>query len=267
LQIDLSRLCFDGPDGELTHTINAQPAILVTSLAYLVAALESGALHHRPAYLAGHSLGEFTALVVAGSITFEDALQLVRARGRLMEKAGAENAGIMAAIVGLTADQASTVCRLSGAEPCNFNARTQIVVGGRPDAVERACALAKEHGGRGLPMNVAGAFHTTLMEPAAQEFHEVLSGVLIADPATPVVANVTATAMTRAAECMSDLGRQIAMPVLWHQSILRMCEAGVRTFSELGPGRALTTMLRRDAPDLTLISLDGPAVIGSATNV
>ena len=267
LQIDLSRLCFDGPDEELTRTINAQPAILVTSLAYLVAALESGALDHRPAYLAGHSLGEYPALVVAGSITFEDAVRLVRERGRLMEKAGAENAGTMAAIVGLTADQVTTVCRLSEAEPCNFNARTQIVVGGRPDAVERACALAKEAGGRGLQMNVAGAFHTSLMEPAAQEFHQALSGVHFADPVTPVVGNVTATAMARAAECMSDLGRQIAMPVLWHQSILRMCEAGVRTFSELGPGRALTTMLRRDAPDLTLISLDGPAVIGSATNV
>jgi [acyl-carrier-protein] S-malonyltransferase len=267
LGINLSAICFEGPEGELLRTTNAQPAILTTSLAYLVAALETGALNQRPAYLAGHSLGEYAAMVVAGCLEFEEALRLVRERGRLMEQTGTESAGTMAAIVGLKADQVSEICRLSGAEACNHNARTQVVVGGTPSAVERACALAREQGGRGLPMNVAGAFHTSLMEPAAREFKVILAGLDAADPTVPVVSNVDATAMSVAAQCISDLAQQIARPVLWHQSITFMREAGVRTFAELGPGRALITMLKRDAPELALISLDGPTVVASAANV
>jgi [acyl-carrier-protein] S-malonyltransferase len=267
LETGLSRLSFDGPDDELTRTINAQPAILTTSLAYLAAALESGALEKRPAYLAGHSLGEYTALVAAGSLTFTNALRLVRERGRLMEGAGARDTGTMAAIVGLAYDSVIEICRVSGAEACNFNASTQVVVGGTRDAVERACALAKEQGGRGLPMNVAGAFHTSLMEPATAEFHEILNGESIEDPVLPVIGNVGATSMMSAAECRSDLQRQMSSPVLWHQSILHMRDAGVRTFAEVGPGRALTTMLKRDTPELELVSLDGAATMATTTNV
>jgi len=267
LGLGLSRLSFEGPDSELTRTANAQPAILATSLALLAAALESGVLDRRPAFLAGHSLGEYTALVAAGSLPFEDALRLVRERGRLMQEAGAENPGTMAAIVGLTTDHVTDICRLSGAQPCNFNARTQVVIGGTPDRVEAACALAKERGGRGLPMKVAGAFHTSLMERAAREFEAALEGVSPQDPAIPVMSNVTAKPMDSAAELTSDLARQMAMPVLWHQSIQCMMEAGVQTFVELGPGRALTAMLRRDAPELTLTSLDDGAVTASTSNV
>ena len=161
----------------------------------------------RPAYMAGHSLGEYTALVAAGSLTFQDALRLVRERGRLMQEAGARNAGTMAAVVGLTRDSVIEICRVSGAEACNFNARTQVVVGGTRDAVERACTLAKEQGGRGLPMNVAGAFHTSLMEPATVEFQEILDGESIEDPVLPVIGNVAATSMLSAAACRSDLQR------------------------------------------------------------
>jgi len=267
LEADLSRLCFEGPEGELTRTTNAQPAILITSLAYLAAALESGALAKRPAYLAGHSLGEYTALVIAGSVAFEGALRLVRQRGRVMEDAGAKKAGTMAAIVGLTEDRLLDICDASGAEPCNFNASTQVVVGGTPEAVGRACALAKEHGGRGLPMNVAGAFHTSLMAPAAREFEDILGRESIEAPAIPVIGNVTGEPMRSAAEVRSDLQRQIASPVRWHQSILHMRDAGIRTFAELGPGRVLTTMMKRDAPELTLISLDGAATMASTINV
>jgi [acyl-carrier-protein] S-malonyltransferase len=264
LQTRLTHLAFEGPEGELTRTINAQPAILTASLAYLAAALESGAIEKRPAYLAGHSLGEYTAMVAAGSLAFTDAVRLVRERGRLMEDAGAQNAGTMAAIVGLTEDTVIEICRVSGAEACNFNARTQVVVGGTRDAVEKACTLAKEQGGRGLPMNVAGAFHTSLMEPAAAEFHDVLGEESITDPALPVMGNVTATPMLSAAECRVDLQRQMSSPVRWHQSVLYMRDTGVHTFAELGPARALTTMLKRDAPELSLISLDGLATTASA---
>jgi len=267
LEANVGRLCLEGPESELTRTINAQPAILTTSLAYLAAALESGALAKRPAYLAGHSLGEYTALVIAGSLAFEDALRLVRQRGRVMEEAGARNAGTMAAIIGLMEDRLLEICDASGAEPCNFNARTQVVVGGTAEAVDRACALAKEHGGRGLPMNVAGAFHTSLMAPAAREFEDILGRESIEAPAIPVIGNVTGEPMRSAAEVRSELQRQIARPVRWHQSVLHMRDAGIRTFTELGPGRVLTTMLKRDTPELELISLDGAATMASTTNV
>jgi [acyl-carrier-protein] S-malonyltransferase len=267
LQTGLSRLCFEGPEDELTRTINAQPAILTTSLAYLAAVLESGALEELPAFLAGHSLGEYTALVAAGSLNFADAVRLVRERGRLMEEAGERTAGTMAAIVGLTEEVVTEICRQSGAEACNFNARTQIVIGGPPQAIADAATLARERGGRGLSMNVAGAFHTSLMEPAVEAFQKLLEGESLADPVIPVIGNVSAAPLRTAAECRSDLERQIASPVHWHQSILHMLEAGVRTFVELGPGKALTTMLKRDSPELELISLDGVPATARPANV
>lgn len=264
---DLSRICFEGPESELTRTANAQPAILTTSAALFAASVESGALDHRPAVLAGHSLGEYTALVVAGGISFEDALRLVRERGRLMEEAGKRIPGTMAAIVGLSDGEVRKICSASGAEPCNFNAATQIVVGGLPEAVDQACRLAKEQGGRGLPMDVAGAFHTSLMTAAADAFKTVLDGVPAQDPAISVMSNVTALKMTAASDCMSDLAQQMRSPVLWHQSITGMQQSGVEKFTEIGPGRALITMLKRDAPDATFVSLDGSAVLATPTNV
>ena len=267
LGADLSRTCFEGPAPELTRTANAQPAILATSVALFAAAINSGALDERPAVMAGHSLGEYTALVVAGGILFEDALRLVRERGRLMEEAGKQTPGTMAAIVGLGEGEVRKICSASGAEPCNFNAATQIVVGGPPEAVDRACALAKERGGRGLPMDVAGAFHTSLMAAAAGAFKTVLEGVPAQDPAIPVMSNVTALKMTAASACMSDLAQQMRSPVLWHQSITSMQQSGVEKFTEVGPGRALITMLKRDAPDATFVSLDGSAVLATPTNV
>ena len=263
----LSRTCFEGPESELTRTANAQPAILTTSAALFAASVESGALDHRPAVLAGHSLGEYTALVVAGAILFEDALRLVRERGRLMEEAGQRTPGTMAAIVGLGEAEVREICSATGAEPCNFNAATQIVVGGPPEAVDRACALAKERGGRGLPMDVAGAFHTSLMASGADAFKAVLDGVPAQDPAIPVMSNVTALKMTAASDCMSDLAPQMRSPVLWRQSITGIQQSGVEKFTEIGPGRALITMLKRDAPDATFISLDGSAVLATPTNV
>jgi [acyl-carrier-protein] S-malonyltransferase len=267
LGFEIRRLCFEGPDHELTRTENAQPAILITSVALLLAALESGVLNRRPAFLAGHSLGEYTALVAAGALAFEDALRLVRERGRLMAEAGRETPGTMAAIVGLGEDDAIAICDESKAEPCNFNAATQVVVGGTPEAVERACRLAKGRGGRGLPMNVAGAFHTSRMAGAAAKFTAILDTVTANPPVIPVLGNVTGRVMTTAGQCMADLAQQIQSPVLWHQSIIKMRNAGVNRFTEFGPGKALITMLKRDWPEATLISLDGPAVVTSPTNV
>jgi [acyl-carrier-protein] S-malonyltransferase len=255
----LSDLCANGSEDELTSTANAQPAILTTSLAILAAALESGALATRPAFVAGHSLGEYSALVAAGALSIEDAVRLVRERGRLMEQAGRQAEGTLAAVVGLDEATVAEICRDSGAEVANYNAPTQTVIGGAPAAVERACALAKERGGRGLPVNVSGAFHTSLMEPAAQEFARVLDHVEIREPAIPVIGNVSAQPLTTVDDVRADLGQQIRSPVRWYQSMDAAQANGVRLVIELGPGRILTSQLKRSHPDLELGSLDEAA--------
>jgi [acyl-carrier-protein] S-malonyltransferase len=262
-----SDLCFNGPEEELTRTTNAQPAILTTSIAILAAALESGTVDKTPAFLAGHSLGEYTALVAAGSISFEDTLLLVRERSRLMDRANAETPGTMAAIVGLSEESVADICNLSGAEPCNYNSPTQIVVGGTAFAVKTACRLAKERGGRGLPLNVSGAFHTSLMDSAARDFAHVLESFTVHDPSIPVVGNVTATCLTDAARTIADLAQQISAPVRWSQSISFMMNRGVSTIVEIGPGHALAATLKRSYPDVTPISIDGSAALTSPSNV
>jgi [acyl-carrier-protein] S-malonyltransferase len=267
LETEVSALCFGGPAGELTRTSNAQPAILTASVAILCSALESRTVHRRPSFMAGHSLGEFTALVAAGSLRFENALKLVRDRGRLMEEAGVEQPGTMAAIVGLSEEDVADLCELSGAEPCNYNSPSQVVVGGTSANVEAACRLAKEAGGRGLPLNVSGAFHTSLMDSAASEFTRILHGFVACDPEIPVVGNVAAACLADAAAVLTDLREQISAPVRWHQSISLMIENGVRNIIEVGPGRALATTLKRSYPGITSLSIDGSTPLASLTSV
>lgn len=256
LAFPLTRLCFDGPEDQLRDTANAQPAILTVSLACLAAALESGALRRQPAFVAGHSLGEFTALVAAGALDLEDALSLVATRGRLMRDASRRRPGTMAALMGLNGEALDEVCRGSGVEPCNYNSQSQVVIGGPVAAVEKAARLAKERGGRALPLNVSGAFHTSLMEPAAREFAAAVDACPIRDPSIAIVANATAEPLTTAAAIRQELRQQIIRPVLWHQSVLRMTSAGVTTFVEAGPGRALSGLVKRAGPGLTALSLD-----------
>ena len=243
----LSSLCAEGPADELTLTANAQPAILATSIAILVGALEGGDLDRRPAFAAGHSLGQYSALVAAGSLALEDALRLVRERGQLM---GEAKTGTLAAIVGLDEQTVTEICQESGAEVANYNAPTQTVVGGTPVAVERACALAKERGGRGIPVNVSGAFHTSLMEPAARAFAEVLHDTEVRDPVTPVIGNVSAEPLGSAEDVRADLGAQIRSPVRWYQSMDFLQTAGVLRVMEVGPGQVLTNQLKRSHPGL-----------------
>jgi [acyl-carrier-protein] S-malonyltransferase len=261
LGIPISELCANGPEDELTLTSNAQPAILATSIAILGAAIESEALPARPAYMAGHSLGEYSALVAAGALPLDDAIRMVRRRGELMQEAGATQGGTLAAIVGLEEQIVLEVCRESGAEVANYNAPTQTVVGGTNDAVERACALAKERGGRGLPVNVSGAFHTSLMAPAAEEFAAVIDDADVRDPAIPVIGNVTATHLPTAAEVRDDLRAQIRTPVRWYQSLDVLEALGVTRIIEIGPGRILTNQAKRSNPALEGISLDEAAAL------
>lgn len=252
----LTKLCFEGPEEQLRDTANAQPAILAVSLACLAAALESGVLQRPPALVAGHSLGEFTALVASGALQVEDAVSLVATRGRLMREASGVRPGAMAAIVGLNGEALDEVCRQAGVEPCNYNSPSQVAVGGTVEAVEKASRLTKERGGRALAVNVSGAFHTSLMAPAAEQFAAGVDACPIRDPAITVIANTTARPLTTAREVREELRHQIMRPVLWHQSVMNMMAAGTTTFIEVGPGRVLSGLIKRAGPGLTALNLD-----------
>jgi len=258
LGYSLSDLCFRGPDEKLRDTRYAQPAILATSLACLAAALESGAVRERPRLMAGHSLGEYSALVAAGALSLEDGLKLVQERARLMAEAGEKNPGTLAAILGLDEATVREVCREADADVCNLNLPNQTVVGGTAESVARAMALAKERGAqRAQELNVSGAFHSRLMAPAAAGLAEAVGRTTVAPALVPVVANVTAAPISDAEAIRQELRSQIASPVCWHASIAVMAAAGISTFIEFGPGRVLTGMVKRLVPGAALINIGG----------
>jgi len=247
LGLPLSRLCFEGPEDALRQTVNAQPAIMTVSLACLQAALAAGCLQERPvAFMAGHSLGEYTALVAAGALGFCDGLRLVRERGRLMQEAGERVPGAMAAIIGLPEDKVAKLCRQTRAEVCNLNSPGQVVIGGTHEAVARAIEEAKARGARqAIRLHVSGAFHSSLMRPTAEGMAEAIAHTPFADAQVPIVANSTAQAITSAQAIRQELLEQLRRPVLWQRSVEYMIENGVTTFVEIGPGRVLTALIRR----------------------
>jgi len=282
----LSAIIFDGPEDDLLQTVNAQPAILTTSLACLAAAKTTGILGRAaPSFVAGHSLGEYTALVAVGALDLDAGVRLVQKRGRLMQQAGEANPGTLAAILGLPEQDVAAVCRETGTEICNVNAATQIVVGGTRAAVARAMDLATARGARkAIPLRVSGAFHSSLMRPAADQMLAELDRISFRMPAAPVVANVTgrvidctvpssdAPAGTSDPTAIDDalrteLAQQLRQTVRWEQSVRFMVDAGVRTFVEIGPGRVLTglvkTIAREHRPTLmTLNSLESLQAAG-----
>jgi [acyl-carrier-protein] S-malonyltransferase len=257
----LSALCFEGPAERLQETQAAQPAIFVTSLACLEAARELGGLPaERPAFVAGHSLGEYSAIVAAGALEFEDALRLVQERGRLMHEAAQSSPGAMAAIIGLDEDAVRSVCQQAGAEVCNLNAPGQVVIGGTTAAIDGALALALERGAqRGVRLNVSGAFHTSLMAPAAESMARALQDAPVAAPEVPVVANSTARALRTADDVRRELGEQIVRPVYWQRSVEYMRDQGVAAFIEFGPGRVLSGLIRRIDRSLGVRNVSGLA--------
>ena len=255
----LSRLCFDGPDEELTRTVNAQPALVAHGLAALAAAVEAGSITGRPAFVAGHSLGEYAALVAAGALSVEAGIRLVRERGRLMQEACDEGPGSMAAIVALDGDRVEAICRAHGASVCNENAPGNVTIGGPPGAVEAACAEARSQGGRVFPLAVAGAFHTSLMESAASGMRAALARVPFADPDPPVLSNVTARPLTRAGELAEELYAQITSPVRWADSVRAMAGAGVSRLTEFGPGKTLTAAARRTVAGIEVQNVESAA--------
>jgi [acyl-carrier-protein] S-malonyltransferase len=249
LGIRLSRIAWEGPADVLTRTENAQPAILVHSVAVWRVVAERCA--GRVAMAAGHSLGEFTAYVAAGALAFGDAVALVRRRGEGMAEAGRQRPGTMAAVLGLD-DDAVRACCAEASEgdavvvAANFNAPGQVVISGHVDAVARASELARARGARRVvPLPVSGAFHSPLMAPAEDGLRAALETTPFADPAFPIVSNVTAEPVTTAAQARALLLRQLTAPVRFADGVRRMREAGVATFLELGPGNVLSGLAKR----------------------
>lgn len=256
LGYSLSQVCFEGPEDKLRDTRITQPAIVAVSLAALAAAIEAGSVSARPGFLAGHSLGEYSALVASGALSLEDGLRLIRERARLMAEAGDRNPGTLAAIMGLDEATVAEVCRESGADLCNLNLPDQTVVGGPREAVERAMQIAKDRGARrALKLNVSGAFHSRLMRPAVAGLQAAVDQASIRDPLVPVVANVTAAPLTTAGAVREELPRQVVSPVRWHHSVATMSAAGVDTLVEFGPGKVLTGLVRRVAAGASLANV------------
>ncbi len=259
LGFSLSRLCFEGPDDELTKTHNVQPAILVVSIACLKA-LEEAAIADfpSPTFVAGHSLGEYTALVTAGVLGLADAVLLVRERGRLMYEAGLKNPGSMLAVIGMDEETVKDICFHSGTEISNINCPGQIVISGATQALAEANKLAKIKGTRVLiPLRVSGAFHSVLMEPVMAEFSEIVSSFMFHPPAIPVVSNVTARPLTDVDSIKEELVKQLRNCIQWQGSVEYMMHNGVTTFYEIGPGRVLSGLLKRINSELQIFNISG----------
>lgn len=262
LGFSLTKLCFEGPADELEDTINAQPAILMVSVACLAALRERWQGMGRavaPMAVAGHSLGEFTALVAAGTLEFSDALRLVRERGRLMKESGESRPGGMAAIIGLDQETLEVICadaRERGVIVlANSNSPDQRVLSGERAALERAVELARERGAKAVILPISIASHSPLMQRAAVLFAELLSTIQMRDPEVPVVANITGQILTSAEEIQRELHEHLLRPVEWTRSVAEMMEQGVDTFLEIGPGQVLSRLIRRISRDVRALSL------------
>jgi [acyl-carrier-protein] S-malonyltransferase len=247
LGFDLARLAFEGPESELALTANTQPAILTVSVAAAAVAAERGLC---PQLAAGHSLGEYSALVVAGALLFRDAVRIVRRRGEFMQEAVSVGTGAMAAIMGLELPAVERLCAEAAqgevVEVANVNSPLQIVIAGHRAAVERAVALASARGGRkSVMLPVSAPFHCALMAPAAERLARELDGVRVADPTIPIARNVDGGLTRAAAEVKPALLRQVASPVRWTDCVRRLAAEGAMTFVEVGPGRVLTGLLKR----------------------
>lgn len=245
----LSRLCFEGPDAELKLTENTQPAILTVSVAALRVLAENGI---EPGLAAGHSLGEWSAHVAAGTLSFADAVRAVKARGRAMQQAVPAGQGGMAAVLALSAEEVAAACAEAEAETgltvaaANLNSPGQTVISGALAAVERAAALAKARGARrAVMLPVSAPFHCTLMQPAQEEVARVLGTLRMAEPRIPVAANVTGGLVTTAAGARDALIRQVTGAVRWMACVQSLVEAGATTFVEVGPGKVLCGLLRQ----------------------
>jgi len=265
LGFPLSRLCFEGPEEELRLTINAQPALLTVSFACLKAMQDKlGSRLPSPAFVAGHSLGEYTALAVASVIDFNTAVSLARERGRLMYEAGLVKPGGMFAILGLDEAQLTEICRQTDTCIANYNCPGQLVISGATENVAKAAELAKARGAsRTVPLQVSGAFHSPLMRPAMDGMTRVLATINFKDPLIPIIANVNAQPLTTAEKVKLELIDQLCNGVQWQRSIEYMINNGVSTFIEIGPGKVLTGLIKRINKNIETMNIGDAAAIKS----
>ncbi|MBK8482218.1 MAG: ACP S-malonyltransferase [Proteobacteria bacterium] len=263
LGFSISRLCFEGPDDQLKLTANGQPAILTVSMA--VHAVVRRELGVRPQIVAGHSLGEYSALVAAGALTLEDAVRLVHQRGRFMQDAVPAGQGGMAAVMGLEEAAVAELCAEAAGDeilaPANFNGGKQIVIAGHLGAVARGMALAKARGARAVPLKVSAPFHCPLMQPAADRLREALAAVAIHPLRVPLVTNVEAEVNQDHGRVAELLATQVTAPVRWEQSVQRLSALGVGWILELGPGKVLSGLIRRVCPEVAVDAVESPEQI------
>lgn len=260
LGYDVAALCFEGPAEKLNLTEHTQPALLVSSMAALRVLEPTGI---KAVAVAGHSLGEYSALVAAGGMTFPDAVGIVQKRGRYMSEAVAPGTGLVAALLGLAADTVKEVCREAASvgvvQAANFNSPGQVVIAGEKAAVERAIEIAKAKGcKKAIPLPVSVPVHTPLMQQAADRLAQDLAAIRCSDLKMPLINNAEARGITRAAEIQASLVRQLPASVLWEESVKAMAAMGVKTFIEVGPGAVLTGLIRRIVPDAVTMNVNDP---------
>jgi [acyl-carrier-protein] S-malonyltransferase len=270
LGFSISRMCFAGSEEELKQTANTQPAILTVSVAaYRVLAGQGTGLDILPAYVAGHSLGEYSALVASGALEFADALRLVRQRGTFMQEAVPEGEGAMAAIMGLSPAQVGDVCKRAAegqvVSPANLNAPEQTVISGNAAAVKRAVELASQSGAkRAVMLAVSAPFHCALMQPAQAQMEPALRAVKFNDLRVPLVTNTDAEITSSGAESREALIRQITLPVRWEESIRELIAQGVTSFVEVGPGKVLCGLLRQIERSVHSMNVEDEATLRAA---
>jgi [acyl-carrier-protein] S-malonyltransferase len=266
LGFPISRLCFDGPEEELKLTANTQPAILATSVAALRPLVARGV---QAAFVAGHSLGEYSALVAAGTLTLAEAVRAVRRRGQYMQEAVPAGVGGMAAILGLDLPAIEEACREAAegevVSAANVNSPGQVVIAGHAGAVARASERCKAKGAkRAVPLPVSAPFHCALMRPAQDRLERDLAPLSFADPTVPVVSNVDAELVTAGSACREGLVRQVSGAVRWQESMARLVREGVSTFVEVGPGTVLTGLARKNAKGVRVLNVESPQTLEAA---
>ncbi|MDY7031546.1 MAG: ACP S-malonyltransferase [Thermodesulfobacteriota bacterium] len=260
LGLDIGKICFEDPHNEIGLTINTQPAVLTTSIATLRVLNQETDI--KPFLLAGHSLGEYCALVAAGSLNFSDAVQIVRQRGRFMQEAVPVGSGTMAAIIGMDEEDVEKICTEITEDghlvcPANYNSPEQTVVSGQTTGIEKAVDLAKERGAkRAIILDVSAPFHSSMMKPAMERLAEELEKISFNSITTPVISNVEADVNTSTEKVRELLIRQVCSPVKWVQSIRRMVEEGIETAIEVGPGRVLSGLMRKTAGHVKTLNVE-----------
>jgi [acyl-carrier-protein] S-malonyltransferase len=260
LGFPISQLCFEGPEEKLKETAIAQPAIVAASLAYLAAARDMEVLPQQ-AFVAGHSLGEYTALAAADVLDVADVVQLAALRGRLMQLASQQAPGAMAAVMGIDEPTLFEVALDSGVYVANYNSPGQVVISGERDKMARAVEVLSGKGARVVPLAVSGAFHTPLMAPAAEGLAKVVERLAFRDARIPIIANTTGEPITSSADIRAELLKQLTTSVYWQKSVEYMISAGVTTFIEIGPGKVLSGLIRRINRDVKTINLSDAQAI------